>query len=305
MFTNLFDLWQFYLIFSLIFSVLFFQAYKLAVQNAKNDAAATILLQIIAGLSMIPLIPLFQFKWPQNPINYLLFCAAIVFFTISDRAQTTARKHLDVSLVTILLQLGTVFLVTFGIIFYKEPASIPKILGALLIVAANILVIYEGKKSTKLKRQNLWGQITSTIKNIDPYVFTALIAVVCFSIGITIDIGNSEQFNLPFYIMLSLIVPAVLLAIFDDVNFEQIKHEYNISNKKWYLITGISWGLLIITNLRSLQLGEITTVIPLQSLNVILNVIFAYIILHERKDLFKKIFAALIIAVGIYLTVLV
>jgi drug/metabolite transporter (DMT)-like permease len=53
--------------------------------------------------------------------------------------------------------------------------------------------------------------------------------------------------------------------------------------------------------LKAYQLGSVTTVSPLTALTVIINVIVAYIFLNERKDLLKKIIAAIIIIISIIL----
>lgn len=284
---ELFLTWQFNLIGYLICVVAYFQFYKLAVKNAEEDGAATLLLQTIAGLSVLLLVPFFEFKLPSDIKWYLLLIAASVFYTVNDRLQTTARKHLQVSVFTILNQLANVFLIIFGLTIFKESFSFSKILGAGLILLANGLLLY---KKGRLE--------------INKYVFITIAATLSFAIAISIDIGIVQQFNLPFYIMLALIIPAAMLFFVEKISLHQMFVEYKNSNGKYYLLTGVFWALTIFFSLRSFQFGEVTTIVPLQATNVLLNVAVAYLFLGEKKEELKKIIAALIIIAGIYLTVI-
>lgn len=140
---NLLNTWQFNIIGFLFTVVIYFQFYKLAVRNATKDGAATVLLQVIAGLAALALSPLFTFQFPSNPRPYLLLTAACVFYALFDRLQTTVRKHLEVSVFSILNQFTTVFLILFGITIFREPFVLAKVLGAGLVLLGNILVFYK------------------------------------------------------------------------------------------------------------------------------------------------------------------
>lgn len=79
--------------------------------------------------------------------------------------------------------------------------------------------------------------------------------------------------------------------------------EYRGKDRKYYLITGVAWGLVIMFSLRAFQLGKVSTIVPIQAMSVLLNVIVAYLILKERDNLARKIIAACLVIVGIYLTI--
>lgn len=278
--------WQFNLISYLFFIVLFFQHYKLAVKNAKRDGAATVLLQLIAGGSILVLAPLFSLAIPSDLKYWLLLIVACVFYALNDRLQTTARKHLPVSTFSIVNQLSTVFLIAIGLTVFNETFAINKIVGALLILAANFLLVYK-RGSVK----------------IDPNIWVAVCATLVFSVAISVDIGISKVFNLPFYIMLTLIIPAVMLYFGEKISMKEVKAEYNSESKKFYIITGVTWGLAILFLLRAFRFGEVTTIVPLQATTVLLNVLTAYIFLNEREDRLKKVAAACLVIAGVYLTV--
>lgn len=140
--------WQFYVAGYLVFVVIFYQFYKLAVRNAKRDGAATVLLQLVAGLSLLLFIPLFHFSFPKSIYTYLLLAGACIFYALNDRLQTTARKHLQVSVFSIIGQLSNVFLIVYGLTLFREQIVMTKILGAGLILCGNIFLLYRGGKFT-------------------------------------------------------------------------------------------------------------------------------------------------------------
>ncbi len=284
---NILNTWQFNLVGYLICIVLFFQFYKLAVRHAIKDGAATILLQAIAGISVLVLSPFLAFKFPTDIKFYLLLIGACIFYALNDRLQTTARKHLEVSVFSIINQLSNVFLIVIGILVFRETLAIHKILGAALILCGNALLFYK-KQRFELNR----------------YSILAIVATAAFATAISIDIGISKQFNLPFYIMLTLIIPALFVMLAERIQLREVVAEYLSDAKNYYLATGISWGLVIFFSLRAYQLGEVTTVVPLQATAVLLNVVVAFVLLKERDNLGKKLLATFLVIAGIYATVL-
>jgi drug/metabolite transporter (DMT)-like permease len=279
--------WQFNLLISLICAVLFSQFYKLSVKNAIKDGAVTIILQLIAGLSVLIWIPFFKLQFPTNISTYLLLLVAIVFYAINDRLQTTVRKHLEVSVFTIIKQLSTVFIIIIGLTVFREPLVITKIIGATLILLGNIFLFYTKKGF-----------------NVNKYVLLSIVANITFAIALSTDIGISNLFNLPIYISTTLVVPALMIFLAEKISISSIIEEYKLGNMKYYYVTGITWGLFILFFLRSFNFGQVTTIVPLQSTSVLLNVIVAYFFLKERSNLVKKIAVAIIVIAGIYLTVL-
>lgn len=284
---SIINTWQFNLFFTLIFVVLFYQFYKLAVKKVKKDGAATIILQLIGGLSVLIWAPFFSFTFPKSLKTYALLSLAIVFYAINDRLQTTVRKNLEVSVFSIINQLSNVFIIIIGLTIFREPVIASKVIGATLIFLGNVYLFY--------KRGKL---------DLNKYVLLAILANLTFSIAMSTDIGISKLFNLPIYIAITLIIPAILIKLMERIPTATIIQEYKKGDKKYFYATGISWGLAILFSLRSFRFGQVTTIVPLQSTSVLLNVIVAYFLLKERDKLHKKLVAALAVMAGIYFTVL-
>ena len=277
-------MWILYLILYIIFSVTFNQFYKISVKTSKNHGDFTVLLQLLAGIIVLLLCPLFKFTWPTNYTVYIFLGVACVFYAIADRLNTTVRSGIEASTFSILSQTTTVFLILAGLLFLKEAFVLKKIIGAALIVASNILIFYKKGKT-----------------HFNKYVLMGILANLSLATAFFIDINLSSNFNLPFYISLTLVVPALFLIIFEKLKFVNIKNEFINGNKKAILITGSTWGLLTFCSLSAYQLGEVTTVAPLCALTVITNVIVSYIFLKERSNLLKKIIAALLIIISVIL----
>ena len=133
------------------------------------------------------------------------------------------------------------------------------------------------------------------------YILLGIIANIFFTIALFLDVNNSDNFNLPIYVALTLGIPSIFIFIFERIKISDIKEEFKNGNKKAILVTAISWSLSIVAQLRAYQLGNVSVVAPLCALSVILNVIVGYFLLKEKDDLAKKIVAAALIIFGIVL----
>jgi drug/metabolite transporter (DMT)-like permease len=281
------DTWQFHLLGFLITNVIFSQFYKAAVEHTKHDGAATILLQLIAGASIILLIPFMPFTFPTSPFVWGLLGLACVFYAISNRLQTTSRKHLEVSTFSVISQSLTVFLILYGFTVFQEPITGAKVNGALLIIFGNVLLFYQKGRFA-----------------VNKYTFMSLLTTITLATAITLDILLMDHFNLPFYIMMTLLIPAIFIAFSERIHPRTIIKEAQYGTFIYYLIAGTAWPLFIFFSLRSFQLGEISLIVPLQATTVLLNVLIATVIHKEFTSLYKKIIAAAIVMFGVYITTL-
>ena len=281
---NLFNDWKFYIIIYLIVSVIFNQGYKLITNKETNDGALTILIQIISSSMCIILTPLFDFKFPTDYKVYIFLFIAIIFYTLNDRLGTTARKGIDASIYSILKQLSTVFMIIMGILFFKEEFLVNKIIGSILIILSNILVFY--------KKDNF---------KFNKYLILGIIANISLSLALFIDVNYSNEFNLAFYVLLTFFIPCILIFVFEKIKVKELISEYKESNKIILFLTSVSWTLMMITKLKSYELGSVIVVAPISSLTVILNIIVSYFLLNEKSDLIKKIIAGILILIGVVL----
>lgn len=277
-------MWFLFVCLYIVLAVAFTQAYKIVTKTSKSDGTLTVLLEFIAGTSVLILAPFFSFSFPTDWKVYALLAVACVFYGISDRINTTVRSGVEASTFSIIKQLSTVFMILAGLIFFKEPFICKKIIGAILILFSNIFIFYK-RGSQKL----------------DKYVMLGIISNLVYSIALFLDVNISDNFNLAFYVATTLLIPCLFITIFEKVKWENIKKEFKNGNKKAILITSLCWGSMIVVQLRAYQLGEATSVAPLCALTVIGNVIVGYLFLKERDNLWKKLIAAILIILSVFL----
>lgn len=277
-------MWIIFVIISLVLNVMFNQFYKILTKTVKNEGALTALLDIVAGVSTLILIPFFAIKFPTNLTSYLLWGLAIVFYAINNRLYTTARRGMEISTFTIVSQVTTVFNIIGGFIIFSEPFIINKLIGAVLIILSNVFMLYK-KGSFK----------------IDKCVILNVLGSLVLSAALMLDVYNGESFTLPVYVALNFLGSALLIIIFEKIKIKVLKKELIEGNKTIVAVTGVTWSLAAVTGLIAYQLGSVTIVAPLLALAVILNTLFGFIILKEKENLIKKIIAASIIVLSVVL----
>ncbi len=276
--------WIFYIVLYLVFAVLYNQTFKINTRNMKKAGALTVLIEGLAGLIILIFMPLLEIKFPNDIKVYIFLGIAIIFYAIYDRLATSVRRGIEASTYSIIKQLSTVFMIIAGLVFFKEPFILNKVIGAFLIVISNVLVFY--------KKDNF---------KLDKYVLLGIGANIFYTAALFIDVNLSDSFNLPFYVATTLIVPALLIALFERIKPKDIINEFKNGNKIAIVATAVSWGVMIFFQLRAYQLGKVTVVAPLCSLTVILNVIVAYLFLGEKSSLLKKIIASILIIISVLL----
>ncbi len=278
------DIWWVQIIIYLLAVVSYTQFFKAATKKSKKDGALTVTLEVITSIIMLAFIPFFEIKWATDVKVYLFTALAVIFYCMKDRMTTTVRRHLDTSTVNILDQIVNVFMILWGIVFFKEEVIFKKIIGAILIILSNVMIFYK-KGNFKLDR----------------YVLLSILSNLALSIALALNVDNSEKFNVAIYQVVTLMVPAILIIIFEKIEWNDIKNEVKEGNKTAIFMTGISWAVMIISQLRAYQTGDITTVAPLSAVSVILNVIAGYFISKEKENIVKKIIAGVIIVFSIFL----
>lgn len=277
-------MWLFYVIIYIVFMVVFTQSYKVATKTSKNVGALTVLVELLAGISILVATPFFEIKFSSDWKVYALLAASCIFYALSDRLNTTVRKGIEASTFSIIQQLSTVFMTVAGFLFFREEFIWQKLLGAILIVFSNVLIFYQKGR-----------------QKLDKYVTLGIIANLAFSIALFLDVNISEDFNLAIYKALAMFVPALMITIVERIKFSEIKREFIDGNKKFIILTSISWGITVLSLLIAYQLGSVTIVAPLCALTVIGNVIVGWIFLKERDHLPKKVIAAILIIVSVLL----
>lgn len=265
----------------IMISTCFTQFYKRAVKTVKNAPAQTAGIQFVAVLACLVFLPFFEFRVPSNPWTYILLAISCVLYATNNIMMVSVRKNLEASVISVLKQSYTVLMTLAGFVFYNEQPTPLKVIGIVLIVAGNILVFWERKKTMRTK-----------------YALIGAFAFMLSVIAGMIDIGQSGEFSLPIYTLFLYLIPMIFISIGGRVKIVDIVKEYKRANKKDYIVTGVCWSIGYLVLLVAYSIGDVSVVAPLASLEVLSNVIVGYIWQKERKRLPQKIVAAIMVIIG-------
>lgn len=281
---NIINTWQFWVIIYIISAVTFAQNFKKANRNMKNAGSLTVLLQIFTGLFSLLMIPIFEIKF--NPTSNILLILLIVIgiYAITDRLNIEVRYGLETSTFSMLKRLSTVFMIIFGFVFLNEPLVLNKILGALIIIIANVILAYNKGKF-----------------QINKYFVMAIFSNFFFAVAMLLNVGISDYFNLAFYTWMTVTGPAILISILGRHSIKDLKKEFNLYDKPRFLLAAFAWALMLNSSIRAYQLGSVIIVASLFSLTPILNSL-AELIFHGNKERFvRKVIISILLIIGVIL----
>lgn len=281
---NILNNYIFWVILYVISAIIFAQAFKVSNSKMKDAGALTILLEVFTSLFAILLIPFFTIKFATDISVYLILLVVTIIYAFTDRLNIEARYGLDPSVFSMLKQLSTVFLLIFGFIFLKEKLILTKLIGAIIIIIANISLSFDKGK----------------IK-INKYFIMCFISNFLFAIAMLINVNISDNFNLAFYTIMTVFIPSIFIFIFGKYNIKKLKQEYKLLKKKEFFLASFCWMLMLVSSVRAYQLGNVTIVAPLLTLTAILNALYEYFILKNKKNFVIKLIASILIIIGVIL----
>ena len=274
--------WKFWVMLYLVSAVVFAQAFKKANRNMKSAGALTILLEVFTAFFALFFIPFFDFTWPTDTNVYLILLAVVSIYAITDRLNIEARYGLDPSVFSMLKQLSTVFLIILGFIFLKEQIVLKKIIGSVIIIFANVLLVFN-KGKIKFNK----------------YFIMSFVSNFLFAVAMLINVNISNYFNLAFYTILTVFTPSMLIFIFGKHSLKELKCEFNYYDKKYFLLASFCWCLMLIASVRSYQLGNVTLIAPLLTLTSILNTMYEYFVCKNKSKFIEKVIASILIIIGV------
>lgn len=279
---NIFINWKFWVILYLISAVIFAQTFKKANRNMKNAGSLTILLEVFTAIFAIGFIPFFSIKF-SNDINvYLILFMVVIIYALTDRLNIEARYGLDPSSFSMLKQLSTVFLILLGFIFLKEQVVLKKIIGSLMIIIANVLLVFD-KGKFKLNK----------------YFIMSIISNFLFAVAMLINVNISNDFNIAIYTIITVFTPSIIIFLLERHTIKELKIEFKLYNKKEFLVSAFTWCIMLISSVRAYQLGSVTLIAPLLTLTTILNTLYEYFINKDKNKLIEKVIASILIILGV------
>jgi len=250
----------------------------------KNASLLTVLLEIYTAIISLIFIILFPLKISTSLYTYLILFVVMIIYAVTDRLNIEARYGLQPSTFSMLKQLSTVFIIIFGIILLKEKIIIKKVIGASIIIFANILLAFNNGKL-----------------EINKYFLMSIISNILFAIAMIINVNIASEFNIAIYTFMTVFFPAIFIIVAGKVKIKDLKEEFNLYNKKEFLFVALMWCLMLISSVKAYEFGEVVVVASFLALTSILNSIIELIFNHDKKQFIKKLVISILIIIGIIL----
>ena len=175
----------------LISAVIFANCFKIANRGMKDATILTILLELSTAFFALLFIPFFKIKIATKASVYLILAIVVSIYAVVDRLNTEARYGLEPSVYSMLKQLSSAFIILLGILFLKGELVINKILGAIIIIFANMLLAFKKGKFA-----------------FNRYFYCSIIGSFLFAIAMIININLEKNFNIGIYTFITVFFPA-------------------------------------------------------------------------------------------------
>jgi drug/metabolite transporter (DMT)-like permease len=260
---------------------------KILIDKGKNDVVAySIVFQFISGI-LIGIYAIFRgFEIPNIPLSmvdnlifmFFIFAFGVVFVF-------KALKYTEASTESVLMSSRSLWTIIFAIIFLNEKFSLSQVAGSILIIFSVGLI---SMNSFKFKLGK--GEIYT------------LLAAICFGVGFVNDAILLKDWNVPTYLCISFIGTGLAIALIHPKSFRNMKNFVRQGSLNRIIVISLIYSVSVIAVYQAYTLGKNAAQLAgLYEMAVILTVVLATIFLKERSNLPKKLIAAVVSVVGVFL----
>lgn len=275
-------------------SIVFFTAVDLLQRvlavESKNPRATAIIFNFFAALLAAILFLLtgnlskINFNVPIEAWVYVAIAA--LMYGIYERHRFKVARLLDASVFATVLNASVVVAFIGSVYLYKEPLGISKILGSILILIALTLIALGRKSSKHLSLKGLLLGITIS---------------AILGLGWMLDKKGAFYFSAEVYNILLWAIP-IIFIYFPHISFKELLLEFKLAS--WKVILLAAFNVIgYFMQLKALEMGEATKVIPIVQTTTLFTVLLGIVLLKERENVGKKVFAAILALTGVYLII--
>ena len=238
----------------------------------------TLFALLIFAIERPSMISITRISWLQ----ILLIGGAALGYGLYERTHFLARKHLDASTTAVLFRLGPIIAFIGAIIFLHEPLTVTKFIGASILIGASFIVLH---KNPHLRANRA--------------VYLAIFGASMLGLAALFDKPASDGIPVALYSAAMWAFSLPIIA-FPKMTLKQLKKEFSIGGWKVALTAFLNvFGFILY--LKALSLADASRVIPITSSTGTLTVLAGIFILKENSYIGRKIFAGILMLVGILL----
>jgi drug/metabolite transporter (DMT)-like permease len=279
-------MWIYYTLGSIVFFTLLNLLQRKLSVDSKNPRAMSVIFNSFAAIAAILLFfttnSYSNFKLPSSPASWLLVVCVTFLYASYERGRFYVAKTIDASVFSTIMNIGLLVSFIGSIIFFAEAVTVFKIIGAVLILTALLLVSYSKHKSKSSGKGLMVGVLISII----------------IGFAWLFDKKSSEYFNADTYNIFVWTLPIVFIYL-PYIKFADLKEEFIRGSWKLALLAVIN-VVGYFFQLKALALYEASRVLSLISTTTILTVLFGIVILNEKENALKKVIAGILAVIGIF-----
>ncbi|MEI6532615.1 MAG: DMT family transporter [Candidatus Roizmanbacteria bacterium] len=252
----------------------------------KGDSRSFTLILILSGTVVLCfLLPFEKIHIELSTTFLFLIIPLALLYTVVDLLFIRARQLEQVSVVSTFVQIGNIWALLGGALFFQESITVLKIISVIAIVFGNVLLSWNGKRI-----------------NISKGLYLILVASFLFTLGNFIDKWYASFISPSLYKLILFIIEVIILSIFFVPNpVKSVVKEYELQGWK-ALFVGPFLALAVYFLVKAFESGgEASRILPIFGLAQVFAVIAGIVILGERKNCIKKILASIIVLIGAYL----
>lgn len=228
-----------------------------------------------------------NFALPKAKEAYVYLIVAVLCYGLYERGRFFVAKHLDASINAIISNIALVVAFVGATFLYGESVTTNKQVGAMLILVSLFLIS--------------WQKIRPKSFSVKGF-FVGVLITVFAGIGWMLDKKGALHFTANNYVMLGWVLPLIIIYLpytkINEIKFE-IKRSF--------------WGIVLMSflnvvgyylQLKAMEMGEATRVIPMVQSYAVITVIMGIIILKESEYFGRKIIAGVVAFIGSYFLVI-
>lgn len=225
----------------------------------------------------------FQYHLSQNQL--LLFIPLAITATIGPVLLFKALKSIDSSESTILFSSENLWIVLGAFIILKEPFSINKILGTLIIILGIAIAFWKQKKF----QLNI-----SALLVVSASFFYAGANLISYFLA--------RDFDALSLIVYVCFLPVFTLLLIKPALIKKLAYYFKPKYRIYITVSALNDTLGTLCTYYAYQIGRNAAQIsPLMGTITIISVLLAVILLKERSNITNKILGAITVAVGVIL----
>lgn len=260
---------------------------RVLMKEDKSDPIGyAIIFQILLGLSSLLFTIIFsKFVFPPVTKMPLYFVLSAFLWTGYTVLSFYALKRLNAGEVTILISSSSLITVSLGILLLHETLRLQSIIALLLVFGALFVVTSE-----KLSFSSKKG------------VMLALIAALCSGIAVVSDAIILKSYEAFSFMAFMSFLPGIILFMAFPKRIGKIIPVLNTKFIFTMILFSVIYSIQGIAYYFAFTKGApISQLAPITRASVVLTVILAAIFLKERSQLTRKIFAAILMTIGVIL----